>query len=164
MALTAALLFALLYRVADAGRRRQTLAYSNLPFLIGVTNPRRWPHRTLYSAWIAAVALVVLALSGPHVRAAVPSLGGSVVLCVDTSGSMSADDVSPTRAQAALAAMRAFIAQASPQTSVGIVSFSTDAQVLTQATRDRDQVQQALDAVPSPNGATAIGDALSLAQ
>ncbi|HLI94833.1 MAG TPA: VWA domain-containing protein [Candidatus Baltobacteraceae bacterium] len=164
IAVTAALVFALLYRFADVRRRRQTLAYSNLPFLIGATAPRRWPHRTLYSAWIAAVALVVLALSGPHVRAAVPSLGGSVVLCVDTSGSMSAGDVNPTRAQAALAAMRAFSAEAPPQTSIGIISFATDAQVLTQPTRDRDQVQQALDAVPSPNGATAIGDALSLAQ
>jgi Ca-activated chloride channel family protein len=98
------------------------------------------------------------------VRAAVPSLGGSVVLCVDTSGSMNAADVSPTRAQAALAAMRAFIDQAPAQTAIGIISFASDAQVLTQPSRDRDQVQQALDAIPAPNGATAIGDAVALAQ
>jgi Ca-activated chloride channel family protein len=164
LAIVAALVFALLYRLADRRRMRQTIAYSHLPFLMAATSQRRWPHRALYAAWIAAVGLAVLALSGPHVRAAVPSLGGSVVLCVDTSGSMNAADVSPTRAQAALAAMRAFIDQAPAQTAIGIISFASDAQVLTQPSRDRDQVQQALDAIPPPNGATAIGDAVALAQ
>lgn len=163
-AILAALGFALLYRAVERQRKQQTLVYSHLPFLIGATTQRRWPHRALYAAWIAAVALVALALSGPHVRAVVPSLGGSVVLCVDTSGSMSAVDVSPTRAQAALAAMQAFIGKAPPQTAIGIVSFASDAQALTRPTRDRDQIQQALDAVPPPSGATAIGDALALAQ
>jgi Ca-activated chloride channel family protein len=77
---------------------------------------------------------------------------------------MNAADVSPTRAQAALAAMRAFIDQVPAQTAIGIISFASDAQVLTQPSRDRDQVQQALDAIPPPNGATAIGDAVALAQ
>lgn len=164
VAILAALAFALVYRAAEEQRARQTIAYSNLPFLIAAASPRQWPKRALAAAWILAVLLLVLALAGPRVRAMVPSLGGSVVLCVDTSGSMNATDVDPTRAQAALAAMRAFIAQAPAQTAVGIISFSTDAQVLTQPTRDRDQLQSALDAVPAPNGATAIGDALALAR
>lgn len=163
VAVLAAAAFALLYRLAYSRVKQQTIAYSHLPFLVGATAPRAWPHRALLGAWIVAVALVVLALSGPQVRAAVPLLGGSVVLCIDTSGSMSATDVDPTRAQAALAAMRAFIDQSPPQTAIGIIAFASDAQALTQPTRDRDQLQSALEAVPSPNGATAIGDALSLA-
>lgn len=162
-ALAAALVFALLYGLLERRKRRQTIAYSNLPFLVAAAAPRAWPHRLLAGAWIAAVALLVLAVSGPRIHSLVPTLGGSVVLCVDTSGSMNATDVDPTRAQAALAAMRAFIAQAPAQTAIGVISFATDAQVLTQPTRDRDQLETALQAVPSPNGATAIGDALSLA-
>src|SRR5690242_2831618 len=158
-----ALAFALLYRALERRRSQQTIAYTNLPFLLAAAAPRKWPRRLLLGVWVAAVALLVLAISGPHVRAMVPSLGGSVVLCVDTSGSMTAADVAPTRARAALAAMKAFIAQAPSQTAIGIISFSTGAEVLTQPTRDRDQVQEALDAVPPPNGATAIGDALALA-
>lgn len=163
IAIAAALVFALLYRLAESRRKQQTIAYSNLTFLIGATASRTWPDRALSGAWIAAVALLVFALSGPHVRAVVPSLGGSIVLCIDTSGSMSATDVEPTRAQAALAAMRAFIDQSPPQTAIGVVAFASDAQALTQPTRDRDQIQSALEAIPSPNGATAIGDALGLA-
>lgn len=164
LAILAALVFALIYGALTRRRYRQTIAYSNLPFLTAVVSPRKWPERLLAAAWIFGVLLVVLAVSGPHVRAMVPSLGGSVVLCVDTSGSMNAQDVAPTRAQAALAAMRAFISQAPPQTAIGIISFASDARVLAQPTRDRDQIETALDAVPAPNGATAIGDALALAQ
>lgn len=160
----AAALFALLYRIAESRRDRQALVYSNLPFLLGAVAVSRWPYRLFTACWILAVALVVLALSGPHVRAMVPTLGGSVVLCADTSGSMTATDVSPDRARAALAAMRAFVDRAPAQTAIGIVSFSTSAQALARPTRDRDQVQQALDEIPAPNGATAIGDALALAQ
>jgi Ca-activated chloride channel family protein len=163
LAVLAAAAFAFLYASFERRRAQQTIAYSNLPFLIGAAQPRVWPRRLLTVAWIAEVALVVFALSGPHVRAVVPTFGGNVVLCVDTSGSMSATDVDPTRAQAAVAALRAFIARAPEQTAIGIISFATEAQVLTQPTRDRDQVQSALNAVPSPNGATAIGDALNLA-
>lgn len=164
LAIAVALAFSLLYRAFERRRAQQTIAYSNLPFLIGAVQQRKWPQRLLAIAWIAAVALLTFALSGPHVRAVVPTFGGSVVLCVDTSGSMSATDVDPTRAQAAVAALRAFVAQAPQQTAIGIVSFATEAQVLTQPTRDRDQVQSAVNAIPSPNGATAIGDALALAQ
>jgi Ca-activated chloride channel homolog len=164
IAVAAALVFAGLYWALERRRARQTIAYSNLAFLVRATSPRTWPSRLFTAAWIAAVVLVAIALSGPRVHAMVPAFGGSVILCIDTSGSMNATDVDPTRAQAALGAMRAFIAQAPPQTAIGIISFATGAQALTQPTRDRDQVQTALDAIPAPNGATAIGDALALAQ
>jgi Ca-activated chloride channel family protein len=163
-ALAATVLFVLLYAIVEGRRTQQVLAYSNLPFLVGAVAPRKWPQRALLAAWVVAVALAALALCGPRVRMLMPALGGSVVLCVDTSGSMSATDVEPTRAQAALAAMRAFIAQAPAQTAIGVISFSSDAQVLAQPARDRDALQSALDAIPAPNGATAIGDALALAK
>ena len=164
LAVLCAAAFALLYRALERRKNRQTIAYSNLPFLIAAAAPRKWPRRLLLGVWAAAVALLVFSLSGPRIRAMVPALGGSVVLCVDTSGSMAASDVAPTRAQAALAAMNAFIDRAPSQTAIGIISFATDAQVLTQPTRDRDQIQNALDAIPAPNGATAIGDAIALAR
>ena len=164
IAILAALAFLWIYQAVEGRRAGQSLRYSNLVFMIGAMQPRTWPLRAITGAWIAAVALVVFALSGPHVRASVPVRDGAVVLCIDTSGSMSTADVEPTRSQAALAAMRAFI-NATPQGSaIGIVSFAGDAQAIVQPTRDREQVLAALDEVPAPNGATAIGDALSLAQ
>ncbi len=139
------------------------LKYSNLAFLIAAAQPPAWAVRALAAAWIAGVALVALAVAGPRVRTAVPVRDGTVVLCVDTSGSMAATDVQPTRAQAALDAMRAFIAGVPSGVAIGLVSFAGDAQVVTPPSRDRDTVVAALQNIPAPNGATAIGDALLLA-
>lgn len=159
-----AAIFAALYLHAQRRRARNAVQYSNLPFLIAAAQPRPWPARLMSFAWILAVVLVGLALAGPRVHAAIPVFGGSVVLCVDTSGSMTATDVAPTRASAALTAMRAFIDRTPDATAIGIVSFAGEAQEIVPPTRDRDQLRAGLDAVPAPNGATAIGDALALAQ
>lgn len=153
----------LLFRGAAARGDADALRYSNLAFLTGALRAPAWPVCLLGAGFALAVFLLVVAFAHPRVRAAVPA-GGSVVLCVDTSGSMAATDVAPTRADAALAALRAFAQAAPNSTAVGVVSFATGAQVLTPPTRDRDRVNDALQSIPPPNGATAIGDALSAAQ
>ena len=153
-----------LYLHSQRRRNEQTLRFSNLAFLIAAAQPPAWPARLLTGAWIAAFVLVALAFTGPRVRAAVPVRDGAVMLCVDTSGSMAATDVQPSRAAAAQAAMRAFIGAVPEGVAAGIVSFAGDAQVVIPPAREHDKVLAALDAVPAPNGATAIGDALLLAQ
>jgi len=163
-AVPAVLAFALAYRALERRRSAVQLRYSHLPFLVASIGAPAWPARALGAAWIAAVALVVLAASGPHVRAAVPVKDGSVVLCIDTSGSMRTADVEPTRAAAALSALRAFIDATPDGTAVGIVSFAGSAQAVIQPARDRAQLRDALAQIPEPNGATAIGDALAMAQ
>jgi Ca-activated chloride channel family protein len=163
-AVSITLLFAALYAYAERRRIGRALKYSNLAFLIEAARPRTWPARLAAAAWILAVGLVALAFAGPRVHAAIPVRGGSVVLCVDTSGSMAAADVQPTRADAALAAMRAFVDRTPEQTAIGLVAFAGGAQEISPPTRDRDQVRTGLAAIPAPNGATAIGDALTVAQ
>ncbi|MFN2448938.1 MAG: VWA domain-containing protein [Candidatus Baltobacteraceae bacterium] len=147
-------------------RRRsgQTLRFSNLAFLVAAAQPPRWAPGALAAAWIAAIVLIGFAALGPRAPAWLPVPDGSVILCVDTSGSMSATDVQPSRAAAAQAAMRAFIAAAPQGIAVGIVAFAGGAQVVMPPSRDRERVIASLAAVPSPNGGTAIGDALALAQ
>lgn len=163
VAAVAVVAFFVLYRLMEARKSAQAMHYSNLAFLTGALRPSRWIPRVLSGALVAALALVLLALAGPRVHAAVP-IAGSVVLCIDTSGSMSARDVQPTRAQAAVEAMRTFIDRTPETTAVALISFATGAQAVISPTRDRDQLHAALEAIPAPNGATAIGDALSLAQ
>jgi Ca-activated chloride channel family protein len=164
IAVCAAVSFGLLYHYAERRRTQNALHYSNLAFLLSAIRPRVWPMRLLAAAWIVAVALVGLAFAGPRVHAAIPVQGGTVVLCVDTSGSMTADDVQPTRARAALSALRAFVKSTPSQTAIGVVSFAGQAQEITPPTVDRDAVRSGFEAIPPPNGATAIGDALALAQ
>jgi Ca-activated chloride channel family protein len=139
------------------------MAYSNLAFAVDAMRPSRWPALVLFGALTAGVAALMLAFAGPRLVARVPVKDGTVILCIDTSGSMSATDLAPSRSVAAKAAARAFVDQVPPGTRVGIVTFASGASVVQAPTDDLDAVRDALDRVPSPNGATAIGDALILA-
>jgi Ca-activated chloride channel family protein len=159
----ALVLFALLYAWMQRRVTARDLAYSNVPFFVEAIQPRQWITRALYAAWVVAFAALVLGVAGPHLSMPVPVRDGSVFICIDTSGSMASTDVFPTRAQAAKAAARAFIAESPPGTKIGIISFAGAAGVVAPLNSDHQAVIAALEDVPSPNGATAIGDALKLA-
>ncbi|MGA8574851.1 MAG: VWA domain-containing protein [Candidatus Cybelea sp.] len=159
----AVFVFAVLY---DRLQRRATahdLAYSSVAFFVEAAKPRQWIPRALQALWIVALAGIVLGISGPHLALPVPVRDGSVFICIDTSGSMASTDVVPTRAQAAKAAAAAFIKESAPGTRIGIISFAGAAGVVAPLSADHQTVIAALDEVPLPNGATAIGDALKLA-
>lgn len=163
LGLLAVIAFAVVY---DRLQRRATardLAYSNVAFFVEAVRPRRWIPRALQALWVLAFAVVVLGISGPHLTVPVPVRDGAVFICIDTSGSMASTDVVPTRAQAAKAAAQAFIDESAPGTRIGIISFAGGAGVVAPLSADHQVVVAALDEIPLPNGATAIGDALKLA-
>jgi Ca-activated chloride channel family protein len=156
-------LFALLYRWIARRKTASDLAYSNVDFFVAAAKPRRWIPAALALLWIGSLGGVALALGGPHLVMPVPARDGSVFICIDTSGSMASTDIVPTRADAAKAAARTFIQAAPAGTKIGIISFSGTAGVVQPLSADHAAVAQALDQVPLPDGATAIGDALQLA-
>jgi Ca-activated chloride channel family protein len=155
--------FAVFYARLQRRATARDLAYSNIEFFVAAAKPRRWIPRALQALWILAVAGVVLGISGPHLTVPIPVRDGSVFICIDTSGSMASSDVFPTRAQAAKAAAQAFIAESPAGTKIGIISFAGAAGVVAPLSADHQAVIAALDDVPQPDGATAIGDALKLA-
>jgi Ca-activated chloride channel homolog len=156
-------IFALLYDALQRRRTTHDLAYSNVVFFAEAAQPRRWIPRSLQALWILALGGVVLGAAGPHLTMPVPVRDGSVFIAIDTSGSMSSTDVFPTRAQAAKAAARAFVQESPSGTKIGIISFAGEAGVVAPLTADHQSLIAALDEIPSPDGATAIGDALRLA-
>jgi Ca-activated chloride channel family protein len=159
----AAIAFALLY---DRLQRRATardLAYSNIEFFAASIRPRTWIPRALQVLWVVAVAAALLAVAGPQLTLPIPARDGQVFMCIDTSGSMASTDVTPTRAEAAKEAARAFIAETPPGTKIGIIAFAGQAGIVQPLSADHRQVASALDDLPQPDGATAIGDALKLA-
>jgi Ca-activated chloride channel homolog len=162
-----ALLSLLVIPLAVAGyvliqRRRTKYAarFTNLDLLANVVERSPGWRRHLPAALaLAALAALLVALARPQTSHARPRSHATVVLAIDVSGSMSATDVRPTRLEAAKAAARRFIGQLPKGFRIGIVSFSTTAQVATPATTDRSVVFAAIDSLGS-NGGTAIGDAL----
>jgi Ca-activated chloride channel homolog len=155
--------FAALYAALQRRATANDLAYSSVAFFREAAKPRMWIPRALQALWLVAFAAVVLGVGGPHLRLMLPSHDGNVFICIDTSGSMAATDIYPTRAAASLAAARAFISESPSGTKIGVISFAGAAGVVVPLSADREAVLSGLEEVPAPNGATAIGDALALA-
>jgi Ca-activated chloride channel family protein len=163
LGLALAAVFAYAFVLFERRSTARDLVYSNVPFFIDAVKPRAWIPALLRGVWFAALFLGALALGGPHLRLPLPVHNGAVFICIDTSGSMQSTDVFPTRASAAKAAAAAFVDETPSGTRIGIIAFSGQAVLVSPLSSDHDAVKAALDGIPPPNGATAIGDALQLA-
>jgi Ca-activated chloride channel family protein len=150
--------------IASARRSRgAALAYSDLAFLEKAIG-RAPPWAAIFAGlWAVAILTAGAAFAKPGIVANVAVHDAAVVLCIDTSGSMSATDVSPTRSEASHEAALAFINGVPEGTRIGLVAFSAAAYPLGPVTEDRDAAREALGRLPGPNGGTAIGDALNVA-
>jgi Ca-activated chloride channel family protein len=84
------------------------------------------------------------------------------MLVFDTSGSMLATDVEPTRLAAARNAGIAFADKVPDAFRIGVVGFGSSAQQLAEPTTDHPRVKATIDSL-QVKGATAMGDALKLA-
>jgi Ca-activated chloride channel family protein len=148
--------------MARRRRIRYAIRYPALDVLVGVVERER------RGRWIPA-ALLVLALTAlllgaarPMARVPVPRDEATVMLVIDVSGSMNADDVDPTRIEAAQRAAGRFLDRLPERFQVGLVTFSSEAETLVPPTTDREAVRAAL-ATLSANGGTAMGDGLARA-
>lgn len=162
-ALALVALLCIAYAFAERRRTAQALRYSNLDFMVAALRPSPLPALALFAAWFCALTALACALAGPRVAMRVPVKDGTVLLCIDTSGSMRARDLLPSRAQAAKIAARTFIDEVPAGARVGILTFATSALLVQPPVSDLDLARDALERIPAPNGATAIGDALTLA-
>jgi Ca-activated chloride channel family protein len=111
---------------------------------------------------LVGLGTMIVGVARPHATVTVPREEATIVLAMDVSRSMKADDVEPTRLDAARGAAKAFLADVPEKYRVGVVSFATRAAVGVPPTEDRALVNAALDSL-QPGEGTAIGDAVALA-
>jgi Ca-activated chloride channel family protein len=104
---------------------------------------------------------LVLSFAQPARAIRTPKQRATVVLTLDISGSMIANDVTPSRLGAAQQAARNFVHALPPGVQLGLVSFSTHAKVLVPPTTDRTTVVAAIDSLQA-GGGTATADAIQL--
>jgi Ca-activated chloride channel family protein len=110
---------------------------------------------------LSALVLLVLSFAQPARAIRTPKQRATVMLTLDISGSMIAGDVTPSRLGAAQKAARNFVQALPPGVQLGLVSFSTNAQVLVAPTTDRTTVLAAIDSLQAAGG-TATANALDL--
>jgi Ca-activated chloride channel family protein len=149
---------------AEDGKRRRDAARFGTPALVAGSVPQRlgWRRFAPIGVALAALALLVVGIARPHATLSVKQQEATVMLVLDTSRSMAATDVQPSRFAAAIRAVDAFLEAVPSSYSVGIVSFSTTAQVVLRPTTDRELARDALRELRLGSG-TAIGDAIARA-
>jgi Ca-activated chloride channel family protein len=109
--------------------------------------------------FLAGLAVMIVALARPATTVVLPSQQGTVILALDISGSMRAEDMQPNRLGAAKAAARAFVEKQPKNVRIGIVAFSTTSALVQAPTRDRDQVLAAINRLATQRG-TAVGNGI----
>jgi Ca-activated chloride channel family protein len=109
-----------------------------------------------------SLAGLVLALARPEATVAVPIEKASVMLVTDTSGSMNASDVSPTRLAAAQSAAMRFLDRVPKSLQTGLVAYADGPHTVLRPTQDREAIKAGVQALQA-NGGTATGDALASA-
>jgi Ca-activated chloride channel family protein len=156
---------ALVWWLLRRRRMRYAVRFTNLDVLAAVAAGSAWRRFVPPAIFVAALAALCVAFARPHVNRMVPKERAMVILVVDTSRSMQADDVKPTRLAAAQEAMRRFLDKVPKRLRVGFIVFAGEAQVATPPTADHELVEQSIDEVGQFQvfGGTAIGDALAAA-
>jgi Ca-activated chloride channel family protein len=109
--------------------------------------------------FLAALAVMIAAVARPAAVITLPSQHETVILAMDTSGSMRATDVEPSRIAAAQAAARAFVADQPRHTRIGVVAFAGTAAVVQAPTQNREDILAAIDRFQLQR-ATAIGSGI----
>jgi Ca-activated chloride channel family protein len=163
LALVLVPLAGLAYLAIERRRARYAIHYTNLEVLAAVAaGGRRWRYALPPVLALLALTCALAALARPELRVSVASEEASIALMVDVSGSMSADDVKPTRLGAAQEAIRRFLAGLPDKYRVGLVVFASEPYVAAPLTHDRSLVLQGLMlGNPGFGQGTAIGDALA---
>lgn len=162
VALAAVPVLVALYIDRDRRRVASQAAFGNPDLLPNVVD--REPGRLRYLPpliMLVALVFLIVGVARPHATVSVPREEATVVLAVDTSRSMKATDVQPTRLDAARTAAKTFIDEVPEKYRVGVVSIATRAAVGVPPTEDRRLVAEALDNL-KPGEGTAIGDAVAL--
>ncbi len=152
-----------LQRLMRHRQRRHAIRFTGVSTLAGVVpNVGRVRRHLPVGLFLAALAALSLALAKPQRSVGVPVERASVTLVTDVSRSMKADDVEPSRLEAARKAGERFLDQAPAQLRIGSVTFSDTPQIVESPSEDRNEARSVLDGLVA-DGGTATGEGLQAA-
>jgi Ca-activated chloride channel family protein len=145
------------------GFRAREKLFARYPALMQASRPRTWAGRlNRYVApvlFFAGLTVLIVGLARPAATITLASQRGTLIMAMDVSGSMRADDVNPTRITAAQVAAKEFVKDRPRSVKIGIVAFSGGAFLVQAPTADNQDLNNAIDSL-RPERMTAIGSAV----
>jgi Ca-activated chloride channel family protein len=154
------------YLILQARRRRYALRFTNVELLDEVAPDRPgWRRHLTAAGLLVATVAATLAFARPVIAGETYESSQLVVLAIDTSISMEADDVSPSRVDAAREAAGVFLDTVPDGVAVGVVAFDGVARQLISPTTRLEAVRRIVDRGIDREAlgeGTAIGEAVFL--
>jgi Ca-activated chloride channel family protein len=151
------------YVVLQRRRAGDAVALASSGLVAAGGSRRLGPRRHVpFVLLLAALAVMIFALSRPEATLARSRASGTVLVLVDVSNSMGADDVAPTRLAVAQDVARRFVAAQPSSIDVGLVAFGAGALVTQQPTAEHAEVLAAVDRLKA-GGRTSLGQGLLVA-
>lgn len=149
------------YAWSQRRARKFAVRYTNVDILAGVAG-RSWTRHVPAALALLALASLLVAIARPQRTVAAERREATVILVFDTSGSMLATDVQPSRLAAAQLAGTTFVDKVPDTFRIGVIGFGSSAQQLAEPTTDHARVKTTIASL-QVKGATAMGDALRAA-
>jgi Ca-activated chloride channel family protein len=153
------------YLLVQRRRHAQVVRFTSVDLLDSVAPTRSgWQRHVPAAGVLLSLIAMVIAFAQPVMAVPVPLDRATIVLALDTSASMSAADVAPSRLQAAEARARDFVTSLPDGIQIGLVTFDTSARLIVAPSQDKVPVLEALTSLTvGPGTATADGIATALA-
>ncbi|MFG1948762.1 VWA domain-containing protein [Nonomuraea sp. NPDC048826] len=141
-------------------RRRAAVRVTSLALVrTALPGRTRWTRKIPPALLVAGLVLLVIGAARPQASVPVPQTSATILLALDTSGSMCSTDVDPNRLTAARKAAAEFIESQRGGPRIGLVTFAGTAGLLVPPTDDTDALIEALEGLAVARG-TAIGQAM----
>jgi Ca-activated chloride channel family protein len=148
------------YVMLQARRKAYAVKFTNIALLDRVA-PRQpgWRRHVPAAVFLLAFSVLVVGFAEPALPHPTPRERATIILAIDTSLSMQATDVAPSRFEAAKEAAAAFIDIIPPKINVGVVEFNQSAELKVPPTTDHAQLKRGIKALEMDES-TAIGEAV----
>jgi Ca-activated chloride channel family protein len=149
-----------LYVVLQLRRKQYAARFSNVELLATIA-PKRpgWRRHVAFGVLLLALATLSLAMAKPSTDVRVPRDRATVMLAIDVSLSMGAEDIAPNRFSAAKIAAQDFVDVLPERINLGLVAFAGTANTVVPPTTDRAAVIAGIENLELAE-ATATGEAI----
>ncbi len=147
-------LYILLFR-----RRQRAAHYGSLGLLAAPGRGPGFRRHVPPALFLLSLTILFIALARPQAEVNLPRVEGTIILAFDVSGSMAADDLKPTRMEAAKAAAREFVLQQPNTVQLGLVAFSDGGFTVQTPTNDPDAILATIDRL-APQQGTSLGQGI----